>query len=309
LTIAVVLLWVVASVVFFSLYLLPGDPAHIILGGLDANPTPEQLRAVRQKLDLDRPALARYLEWLTRLARGDFGRSLITDRSVMADLTTRLLRTLQLIVPAILTATAVGVAAGVFAARRRGTIFDPLASALTLLGFSVPVFVVGPILVYIFSLWLRVLPSGGYANLTDGPERFLAHLVLPALALASAPMATTMRMARSAVLEQLPLDYVRTAHSKGLAESGVLKRHVLRNAYLPVLTILGLQVGAMFAGSVIVEAIFNWPGMNAYLLQAIGLRDYPVIQAVVLVASAIFITVNFLTDVGYAILDPRIRYG
>jgi peptide/nickel transport system permease protein len=309
LSIAVVLLWVVASVVFFSVYLLPGDPAHLILGGMDANPTPEQLQVVREKLGLDRPALVRYVEWLAALFRGDLGHSLITDRPVTSDLAIRLARTVQLIVPAILVATAVGTAAGIFAARRRGTILDPLASAATLLGFSIPVFVIGPILVYIFALSLRVLPSGGYANLQDGPGRFLAHLILPALALAAAPMATTMRMTRSAVLEQLPLDYVRTARSKGLGEGGVIGRHVLRNAYLPVLTILGLQVGAMFAGSVIVEAIFNWPGMNTYLLQAIGLRDYPVIQAVVLVASAIFVTVNFLTDVGYAVLDPRIRYA
>ncbi|MGQ0568566.1 MAG: ABC transporter permease [Armatimonadota bacterium] len=309
LIIAAALLWVVASVVFFSIYLLPGDPAHVILGGMDANPTPEQLQAVRQKLGLDRPIFTRYLEWVGHVVRGDFGRSLVTDRSVAADLLTRLLRTLQLIVPAIAIAIATGIPAGVFAARRRGSIFDPLASALTLLGFSVPVFVVGPLLVYVFALWLRLLPSGGYVHPFENPGVFLSHLVLPSVALASAPMATTMRMARSAVLEQLPLDYVRTARSKGLSEAGMLRRHVLRNAYLPVLTIVGLQVGAMFAGSVLVEAIFNWPGMNAFLLQAIGLRDYPVIQAVVLVASAIFIAVNFLTDVSYAVLDPRIRYG
>jgi len=306
---AAVLLWVVASVVFFSIYLLPGDPAHTILGGMDANPTPEQLRAVRQKLGLDRPIFVRYLDWIGAMGRGDLGRSLITDRPVASDLLTRLMRTLQLIVPAIATATVVGTAAGVFAARRRGTIFDPLATGSTLLGFSVPVFVAGPILVYVFALWLRVLPSGGYTNIHESPARFLAHVILPALTLAAAPMATTMRMTRSAVLEQLPQDYVRTARSKGLGERGVLGHHVLRNAYLPVLTILGLQVGAMFAGSVIVEVIFNWPGMNTYLLQAIGVRDYPVIQAVVLVASAIFVSVNFLTDVGYAVLDPRIRYG
>lgn len=307
--IAVVLLWVVGSVVFFSVYLLPGDPAHLILGGIEANPTPEQLQAVRKKLGLDRPVLVRYVEWLSSVARGDFGNSLVTDRPVAADLVTRLFRTLQLIVPAILTATAVGTAAGVFAARRRGTVLDPVVSAVTLLGFSVPVFVIGPILVYIFALWLRLLPSGGYANLYEGAGRFLAHLILPALALASGTMATTMRMTRSSVLEQLPLDYVRTARSKGVEERAVISHHVLRNAYLPVLTILGLQVGAMFAGSVIVEVIFNWPGMNTYLLQGIGLRDYPVIQAVVLVASAIFIVVNFMTDVSYAVLDPRIRYG
>jgi len=309
LIIAAGLLWVVASVVFFSIYLLPGDPAHMILGGMDANPTPEQLRAVRVKLGLDRPILTRYVEWLGHIARGDFGRSLVSDRSVTVDLSIRLTRTLQLIVPAITIALITGVPAGVFAARRRGTVLDPLASGATLLGFSVPVFVVGPLLVYVFALWLKVLPSGGYEHPLHSFGAFLRHLVLPSVALAAAPMATIMRMARSSVLEQMPLDYVRTARSKGLGERGVLRGHVLRNALLPVLTIAGLQIGAMFAGSVIVEAVFNWPGMNAYLLQAISLRDYPVIQAVVFAASAIFITVNFLTDVGYAVLDPRIRYG
>jgi len=303
------LLWVVASVIFFSIYLLPGDPAHTILGGMDANPTPEQLQAVREKLGLDRPAVTRYVEWLAHVLRGDFGRSLINDRPVAADLVVRLGRTLQLIVPAISIAVMLGVPAGVFAARRRGTIYDPVTSAVTLLGFSVPVFVVGPMLVYVFALWLRVLPSGGYVHPVEHPTTFLTYLVMPALALAAGPMATTMRMARSAVLEQLPLDYVRTARSKGLSDPGVLGHHVLRNALLPVLTIVGLQIGAMFAGSVIVEAIFNWPGMNAFLLQAIGVRDYPVIQAVVFTASGLFITINFLTDVGYAVLDPRIRYA
>jgi peptide/nickel transport system permease protein len=307
--IAAVLLWVVASVVFFSIYLLPGDPAHIILGGMDANPTPEQLRAVRAKLGLDRPVLARYVDWLGHLTRGDFGRSLVTDRPVTVDLTVRLTRTLQLIVPSITLALVSGVPAGVFAARRRGTVLDPVASGVMLLGFSVPVFVIGPLLVYVFALWLKVLPSGGYVHPLESLSGFLGHLVLPSIALAAAPMATAMRMARSSVLEQLPLDYVRTARSKGLGEQAVMRAHVLRNALLPVLTIVGLQIGAMFAGSVIVEAVFNWPGMNSYLLQAIGQRDYPVIQAVVFAASAIFISVNYLTDVGYAVLDPRIRYG
>lgn len=307
--IAAVLLWVVASVVFFSVYMLPGDPAHIILGGLDANPTPEQLQEVRRQLGLDRPVAVQYADWLGRLVRGDFGRSLVTDRPVARDLSVRLVRTIQLILPAMVIAVGVGVPAGVFAARRRGTLLDPLASGFTLIGFSVPVFVIGPILVYLFALRFALLPSGGYVTFAASPDRFLAHLVLPALALAAAPMATAMRMTRSAVLEQLSLDYVRTARSKGLGEGRVIGQHVLRNALLPVLTILGLQVGAMFAGSVLVENIFNWPGMNTFLLQAIGLRDYPVIQAVVLVASAIFISLNVLTDVAYAVLDPRIRFS
>jgi peptide/nickel transport system permease protein len=186
---------------------------------------------------------------------------------------------------------------------------DPLVSGLTLLGFSVPVFVIGPILVSIFTLWLRLLPPGGYVGPGENPVDFAVHLILPAVALAAAPMATAMRMTRSSVLEELSLDYVRTARSKGLAEARVVGHHVLRNALLPVLAVLGLQVGAMFAGSVLVETIFNWPGMNLFLLQALGQRDYPIIQAVVLVAAAIFIGVNVVIDATYAVIDPRIRYG
>jgi peptide/nickel transport system permease protein len=306
---AALLLWVVASVVFFSVYLLPGDPAQIILGGLDAHPSPEQLRRVREQLGLNRPILAQYLGWVSGVARADLGLSLISGRSVTADLEVRLLRTLQLIVPAAAISVALGVPAGVYAARARSTLLDPIVSGLTLLGFSVPVFVVGPMLVSVFTLWLRLLPPGGYVGPAENPGDFAVHLILPAVALAAAPVATTMRMTRSSVLEQLSLDYVRTARSKGLAETRVVGHHVLRNAFLPVLAILGLQVGAMFAGSVLVETIFNWPGMNLFLLQALGQRDYPVIQAVVLVAAAIFIGVNFLIDVSYAVIDPRIRYG
>ncbi len=306
---AAVLLWMVASVVFFSVYLLPGDPAQIILGGLEAHPSPDQLRRVREQLGLERPVLIQYLEWAAGVVRADLGRSLVTGRDVTSDLSVRLMRTLQLIVPAAAISVALGVPAGVYAARARSTLADPVVSGLTLLGFSVPVFVIGPILVSIFTLWLKLLPSGGYVGVTESPSDFAIHLVLPAIALAAAPTATAMRMTRSSVLEQLSLDYVRTARSKGLGEPLVLGHHVLRNAFLPVLTVLGLQVGAMFAGSVLVETIFNWPGMNLFLLQALGQRDYPVIQAVVLVAAAIFIGVNFLIDVAYAVIDPRIRYG
>jgi peptide/nickel transport system permease protein len=309
LTSAVVLLWTVGSIVFFSVYLLPGDPAQIILGGLEAHPSPEQLRSVREHLGLDRPILTQYLDWSGGILRGNLGRSLVSDRPVTRDLAVRLLRTLQLIVPAVALSTALGVPAGVYAARSRSTLMDPLVSGLTLLGFSVPVFVIGPILVSIFTLWLRLLPPGGYVGPGESPVDFAAHLILPAVALAAAPMATAMRMTRSSVLEELSLDYVRTARSKGLAEARVVGHHVLRNALLPVLAVLGLQVGAMFAGSVLVETIFNWPGMNLFLLQALGQRDYPIIQAVVLVAAAIFIGVNVVIDATYAVIDPRIRYG
>ncbi len=306
---SIALLWVVASVVFFSVYLLPGDPAQIILGGLEAHPSPDQLQRVREQLGLDRPIAVQYVGWLAGLLHADLGHSLVSGRPVTIDLAVRLLRTLQLIVPATAIAVVLGVPAGVYAARARNTVMDPLVSGFTLLGFSVPVFVIGPILVSIFTLSLRLLPPGGYVSPADDPGGFIVHLILPAVALAAAPIATTMRMTRSSVLEHLSLDYVRTARSKGLAEARVVGHHVLRNAGLPVLAILGLQIGAMFAGSVLVETIFNWPGMNLFLLQALGQRDYPVIQAVVLAAAAIFIGVNFTIDVMYAVVDPRIRYA
>jgi peptide/nickel transport system permease protein len=306
---ALVLLWVVATTIFFSIYLLPGDPAQMILGGSDASPSPEQIALVRKQLGLDRPLVVQYVDWLTSLARGDMGRSLLNGRPVATDLAARLGRTIELIVPAVLLSLAIGVPAGVVAARRRGSWLDPVLSAVTLFGFSVPVFVIGPLLVYVFAIALRILPSGGYASPAEDLGRFLSYLILPAATLSASPAATAMRMTRSSVLEQMSLDYVRTARSKGLDEPRVVSRHVMRNAFIPVLSVLSLQVGLMFAGSVLIELIFNWPGMNTFLLNSVNTRDYPVIQSVVLTAAAIFVLVNLLTDLSYAIIDPRIRYS
>jgi peptide/nickel transport system permease protein len=196
-----------------------------------------------------------------------------------------------------------------FAARRRGRLADPAASALALAGFSMPVFVVGMLLVLVFSLRLRWLPPAGYVPLAEDFGGFLRHLVLPVLALAAAPLATVMRMTRSSYLEEAARDFVRTARAKGLAERVVAWRHVLRNALLPVTSIVGLQVGSMFAGAVLVEYIFSWPGINALLLNSLGTRDYPVIQGVVLLGSTLFVAVNLATDLCYGLVNPRIRHG
>jgi peptide/nickel transport system permease protein len=208
-----------------------------------------------------------------------------------------------------LLATALGVPLGIFAARRRRRAADPITSALALMGFSMPVFVVGLLLVALFSLTLRWLPPAGYVPFGEDPGGFLRHLILPVLALSAAPMAITMRMTRSSFLEQASLDYVRTARAKGLPEEMVAWRHVLRNALLPVVTVVGLQVGSMFAGAVLVEYIFSWPGLNTLLLNSISTRDYPIIQGVVLLAAGLFVAVNLLTDLLYAVINPRIRYG
>jgi peptide/nickel transport system permease protein len=309
LALSLVLLLVVATVLFFSIHFLPGDPALLILGGDAAQTTPEQLARVRARLGLDRPLAVQYAGWLGRLARGDLGTSLIDDRPVATDLANRLPRTLQLVVPATLLALAAGVPLGMLAARQRGRWLDPGTSAVALVGFSMPVFVTGMLLVAAFSLAFGWLPPAGYVPFRESPAGFLRHLVLPVLALAAAPMATVMRMTRSSVLEQVSLDYVRTARAKGLGERAVARRHVLRNALLPVTAVVGLQVGSMFAGAVLVEYIFAWPGLNGLLLNSLGSRDYPMIQGVVLLAASCFVAVNFLTDLCYAVLNPRIQYG
>ncbi len=306
--ISLLLLFMVATILFFSIHLLPGDPILLILGGDAAQPTPEQIEMVRVRLGLDKPLWLQYATWLKRVSQGDLGQSLVDERLVARDLANRLPRTLQLVIPATLLATALGVPLGMFAARRRGRLADPAASAIALLGFSMPVFVVGMLLVVVFSMELGWLPPTGYVQFGEDPKGFLRHLILPVLALSAAPMAITMRMTRSSFLEQSALDYVRTARAKGLPEPTVAWRHVLRNALLPVVTVIGLQAGSMFAGAVLVEYIFSWPGLNTLLLNSISTRDYPIIQGVVLLAAAMFVLVNLLTDLCYAVINPRIRY-
>jgi len=307
--VAVVLLWVVATVLFFSIHLLPGDPALLILGGDAAQASPEQIARVRARLGLDRPLGVQYASWLAKVSRGDLGTSLIDERSVAQDLANRLPRTLQLVVPATVLAVGLGVPLGMFAGRRHGRLADPAASAVALAGFSMPVFVVGMLLVLVFSLRFRWLPPAGYVSPGEDIGSFLRHLALPVAALAAAPLATVMRMTRSSYLEEAARDFVRTARAKGLAERVVAWRHVLRNALLPVTSIVGLQVGSMFAGAVLVEYIFAWPGINALLLNSLGTRDYPVIQGVVLLGSVLFVLVNLVTDLCYGLVNPRIRHG
>lgn len=304
----VVLLYLIVTVVFLLLYLLPGDPALTILGGIDANPTEQDIARVRERLGLDQPIYVQYFNWMGNLLRGDLGTSFVNNRSIADDLFTRLPRTMMLIVPAVIIAVIVGMPLGIVAARFRKTLVDPAISSTALIGFSMPVFVSGLLLVYLFSLKLGWLPANGFVSPADDFVGFLKRAAMPIFTLSLGPMAITMRMTRSSMLEQMGLDYVRTARAKGLTEFTTMYRHVLRNALLPVVTVVALQFGAMFAGSVLVESIFNWPGVNSYLLTSISVRDYPVVQAVVLVIATIFVLINFLTDVSFAFFDPRIRH-
>jgi peptide/nickel transport system permease protein len=308
LLITLVLIWFVTTVVFMFVRLLPGDPASAILGTSESfQPTEAQLTTVRQRLGLDRPLHEQYASYVGGLLRADLGESLTSGRAVTLDLRLRLGRTLQLMVPALLLSSLVGIALGVLAARARGRVLDPVLSVIGLVGFSVPVFVVGNVMVLILAIQLEWLPSSGFIELTQDPMRSVRYMVMPTIALALAPLAVTMRMTRTTVVEELGLDYVRTARAKGLMERVIVYRHVLKNAMLPILAVIGLQVGAAFSGSIIVEYVFNWPGIGRLLLQAIDSRDYPVIQGTVLLLSTLFVLVNLVTDLSYAYINPRLR--
>lgn len=306
----VLMLWVVATILFLFIHLLPGDPAMLILGASEEYmPTQEQLDKVTADLGLDRPLVEQYGNYIADLLRGDMGRSYLTGREVSTDVRLRFFRTLQLVLPAILLSTVAGVGLGIWAARTRRRAVDLLLNVVAMLGHSVPTFVVGYLLVYAFAILWKVLPSSGYIEFSRDPWAAVKYAVLPVIALASGRMGSTMRMTRMAMVEQLALDYSRTARAKGVSEARIAYRHQLKNAALPVVTVVGLQLGGMFAGAIIVEAVFNWPGLNRLLLGAVNNRDYPLILGTVLATSVIYMLSTLLTDLVYSMLNPRIRYG
>lgn len=300
--------FIVVTLIFFLVHMLPGDPAMTILGGMTAQPTDEQLRLVRERLGLNLPLHIQYLTYLKGLANLDLGVSLVSNRPVIDDIMLRVPRTLQIAVPALLLATLIGIPLGIIAARNRGRSSDLFISMTSVAAFSLPSFVSGLLLVILFSINLQWLPSSGWISPTENFTGFLSRIILPTIALAVAPAGLVMRMMRSSMLEQLGQDYVITARSKGLIEQKVIYGHVLRNSMLPVVTSLGLQAGFLFTGSVIVENVFNWPGIGNMLLDSVLNRDYPVIQGMVLIVALSFVLINLITDLTYGLIDPRIRY-
>lgn len=299
---------IVITLIFFLVHMLPGDPAMTILGGMTAQPTEEQLQMVRERLGLNLPLHVQYFNYLGSLASGDLGTSLISNRPVANDIMLRVPRTLQIAVPALILATLVGIPLGIFAARHRGKLTDLMISMSSVAAFSLPAFVSGLLLVMIFSIQLRWLPSSGWVSPAEDLPGFLSRIILPTTALAVAPAGLIMRMMRSSMLEQLGQDYVTTARAKGLRDRVVVYGHVLRNSMTPVVTSLGLQAGFLFTGSVIVENVFNWPGIGNMLLDSVLNRDYPVIQGMVLLVALTFVLINLITDLTYGLIDPRIRY-
>ena len=278
-----------------TIELIPGDAVTLMLG---EHATPDAVRALRNHLGLDKPLLVRYGDYLARLARGDLGRSIQQNRPVVEELADAWPPTLVLTIAALVLAAIVGVPAGVLSALRPNSVFDAIARMTSLFGLSMPVFWTGLVLIVVFSLWLGWLPVGG----AESPR----HLVLPAVTLASPSIAIIARMTRSSVLEVLGEDYVRTARAKGVREGGVVMKHALRNAIIPILTLLGLQAGQLMGGAVLTETVFAWPGLGRLMVKAIFARDYILLQGAVLVFAVAFVLINLVVDLSYGIFDPRI---
>ena len=288
----------VLVVAFLLLYVAPGDPVMAMVGERADEATIARLRA---ELRLDDPLPVQFGHYIAGIAKGDLGKSYITNRPIRRDIIERFPKTLQLAGAAMLLATILGVTLGVFSARSPGGLVDRIGLGVAYLGISFPVYWVGLLLILLFAVTLHWLPPSGFG----GPR----YLFLPALALGMRSIAFLARMTRSAMLDALGADYVRTARAKGLPERLVVGRHALRNAMIPIITVLGLDFGAYLTGSILTETIFSWPGLGRYVVNAIARRDLPAIQGSVLFLSAVFVLVNLITDVAYAKADPRVNYS
>jgi len=289
--------WLIITLVFLLAHVVPGDPVHQMLGeGARA----EDLQQLRHTLGLDMPISAQYGHYVKGVLRGDLGESFRFQQPVTRVVLSHYPATLELALVGLLVCVVIGIPAGLLAAEKRGTSVDTAVGVLTLFGLSVPNFALGPVLILVFSVLLGWLPVSG----RGGPS----HLILPAITLGAALAAILTRMVRTSVVEELSSDYVRTARAKGLSRQAVLFRHAFRNALIPILTILGLQFGTLLAGTIVTETIFSWPGIGRLAVQAIGARDYPLLQGCILLIAISYVLVNLLTDLVYAFVDPRVRF-
>jgi peptide/nickel transport system permease protein len=296
---------IVALFVFSLLYIAPGDPAAIIAGD---QATPADIERIRQSLGLERPFLVRFGEWSWHIIRGDLGISIFTSMPVTALIAQRIEPTLSLMAVTLLLSISIAVPLGVLAAWKAGSWIDSLVMAFAVVGFSVPVFVIAYLLAYVFALELDWLPVQGYTPISGGLWPWLQHLVLPAIALGTVYIALIARITRATMLEVLAQDYIKTANAKGVGERGILFIHALKNASVPIVTVIGLGIALLIGGAVVTESVFVIPGLGRLTVDAILRRDYPVIQGVVLLFSFAYVLVNLGIDLAYMLLDPRIRY-
>ncbi|HLG82545.1 MAG TPA: ABC transporter permease [Bradyrhizobium sp.] len=302
---AVPVMGVVALFVFLLLRITPGDPAAIIAGD---NATPAQLERIRTSLGLNEPLYVQFFTWVNKLLHGDLGVSLISNVPVLKMIGQRVEPSISVALATIILAVLIAVPLGVIAAWKHGTWIDRFVMGLSVLGFSVPVFVIGYVLIQVFAIDLRWLPVQGFKSITAGFGPFLERIILPTLTLSFVYVALIARMTRAAMLDVMGEDFIRTARAKGIGEAAVLLRHGLRNAAVPVITVIGTGFALLISGVVVTESVFNLPGIGRLTVDAVLARDYPVIQAMILLTSLIYVTVNLLIDVAYTLLDPRIRY-
>jgi len=303
--ILLVTLLLVSIAIFAVLMVIPGDPAQIILG---IHATPETLAQLRHKLGLDRPAIVQYLTYMKNLCMGDLGQSIVYDVTIRSLILSRLQVTLPLALLSMIFAAFLSIPLGIYSASHRNRFGDYGVMIFSQIGLAVPAFWAGILLILLFAVNLHWLPAGGFPFWADSPLKALRSLLLPSLSMGLVRAAVLTRMTRSSMLEVLGEDYIRTARSKGLTERVIIYKHAFRNAIIPVVTILGLQAGDLLAGAVIIENVFHLPGVGRLVFEAIGQRDLPVVQGVVLFIATMIIVVNFVTDVAYGYLDPRIRY-
>ena len=295
----------ISVVVFFMIRLVPGDVVDFIYGQYMGSERMDEIRAL---WGLDRPMVVQYLDWMGRVLQLDFGRSLVSGRAITEEIFRRLPVTAHLSVMAVAWSVVFGIILGVIAARFPNGKIDGMVTTIGMLGLATPHFWMATLLVLAFSVYMGILPSIGYVSLAEDPIESIRSLVLPALALGTTMAAAVMRMARSAMLDVLARDYIRTARAKGVPERGVFSRHALKNAFIPVLTLIGTETGKLLGGSLIIEQIFAVPGIGQYAVESVLSRDYPVLQATMLVMASSYVIINTLTDIGYGLIDPRVRY-
>lgn len=307
LLIAAALIVAVGTLTQLAIHMIPGDPAYLILGA-EMAPDPQVLESLRHQLGLDRPIYEQVLSGLYGLFTFNLGKSLQDGRSVSNLIIQTLPISFVLVISATLVAVLIGMTLGAIAAIKHNSTIDWGATIFATLGISTPVFVSGTFLIYLFSLYLGWVPASGYVSLFENPAAFLKRLLLPTLTVGFAHGAEIARMTRSCMLETLRADYITTARSKGLKETAVLVKHGLRNALIPVVAMIGIQFGSMFGRTVLIEAVFNWPGMMSAMVIAARFHDYPAVRGILMVIAAIFILINLIVDLAYAYLDPRIVY-
>lgn len=296
----------VALFVFLLLRLTPGDPAAILAGD---TATPEQLEKIRESLGLNEPLFRQFFNWIFQLLQGDFGTSILSGKPVIELIADRMEPTISLALTTIFLSVLIAVPLGVLAAWKQGTLIDRFVMLISVLGFSVPVFVIGYLMISLFSMELNWFPVQGFRPIGDGLGDFLRRIALPTFTLTLLYIALIARITRTSMLEILGDDYIRTARAKGLPESRVLMRHALRNCSVPIITVVGIGFALIISGVVVTESVFNLPGLGRLTVDAVLSRDYPVIQAVILLASLIYVVINLLIDIAYVLLDPRIRYS